>query len=359
MQKGQTLIWVIAGALIIAGGVFYLGRSSNPKPSPTQIVTSQTPQSSPNAGPTEFKQETYNPPSGWKKFNSNLLKLSFYYPSEFKVTESGEGLSEVNLTKGISLSQANSPARWGIGEFSDYVGESRREWYLKKHPEISTDDKDNLKFTEFATVNTSGLLVTYTGNNYGWSDTLLIARGGNMLVVSANSGNEMNQQFFKSIKMDGNNSLQAKKPLVETAQNADWKTYTNSHGQYSLKYPMNWGPEKCPDGSKDTICSEVIAETASATEPLFYFIYFNEDNPPDTVPGIGKINYREETINNIQVLRTLDLPSRSGAETIFFKRDGNNYIQIGFTPYDKTIPWPEQNEHYAIFNKMLSTFKFN
>lgn len=47
MQKGQGLIFVIVGILvaaIIAGGAYYLGRSTSPKPSPAPVV-SQTPQS--------------------------------------------------------------------------------------------------------------------------------------------------------------------------------------------------------------------------------------------------------------------------------------------------------------------------
>lgn len=45
MQKGQILIWIIVGSLVIAlaGGAYYLGRSTSPKPS-TPTVTSPTPQ---------------------------------------------------------------------------------------------------------------------------------------------------------------------------------------------------------------------------------------------------------------------------------------------------------------------------
>lgn len=44
MQKGQILIWIVVGALIvaIAGGAYYLGKSTTPKPSPTPVVNSQT-----------------------------------------------------------------------------------------------------------------------------------------------------------------------------------------------------------------------------------------------------------------------------------------------------------------------------
>lgn len=61
MQKGQALIFLVVGILIIAvvGGIFYLGRSTTPKPSPTPIpiqnslkpIDSQTPASGICAGP--------------------------------------------------------------------------------------------------------------------------------------------------------------------------------------------------------------------------------------------------------------------------------------------------------------------
>lgn len=46
MQKGQALIFLLIGILILAGGAFYLGRQTSTKPSPTPVATSQTPPSS-------------------------------------------------------------------------------------------------------------------------------------------------------------------------------------------------------------------------------------------------------------------------------------------------------------------------
>lgn len=61
MQKGNTLIFLLVGILIlagVAGGAFYLGRQTTPKPSPTPIIVSQTPQptiiSSPSPLPKTF-----------------------------------------------------------------------------------------------------------------------------------------------------------------------------------------------------------------------------------------------------------------------------------------------------------------
>jgi hypothetical protein len=54
VQKGQLPIFILVGILVIvavAGGAYYLGRSTSPKPSPTPVVTS-TPTPSPDTSPT-------------------------------------------------------------------------------------------------------------------------------------------------------------------------------------------------------------------------------------------------------------------------------------------------------------------
>lgn len=79
-QKGQTLIFLLVGVLIIAtiAGAFYLGRSSTPKSSPNPQATSQTPSPTQDAShePTS-SAETAN----WKTYTND--KFSFKYPTEW------------------------------------------------------------------------------------------------------------------------------------------------------------------------------------------------------------------------------------------------------------------------------------
>lgn len=52
MQKGFVPIMILAGILVImavAGGVFYLGRATNLKPSPSPVVISRTPRPTPSS----------------------------------------------------------------------------------------------------------------------------------------------------------------------------------------------------------------------------------------------------------------------------------------------------------------------
>lgn len=82
MQKGQILIWIIVGAMVIAvaGGAYYLGRSTSPKPSATTTVTSQTPQPTPTS--SSIPDETTN----WKTYANEKFKISFKYPSNLGLT---------------------------------------------------------------------------------------------------------------------------------------------------------------------------------------------------------------------------------------------------------------------------------
>lgn len=77
MQKGQGLIFVIVGilaAIVIAGGAYYLGRSTSPKPSATPTVVSQTPQPTPSTTPDKT--------DNWKTYTNNMFGYQIKYPSE-------------------------------------------------------------------------------------------------------------------------------------------------------------------------------------------------------------------------------------------------------------------------------------
>ena len=92
MQKGQVLIFLLVGILIIAGigGAFYLGRQTTPKSSTIPAVTSQTPQPTPSPS-----DETAN----WKIYSNRKLGVEFKYPAEYSIKEDSNGstLAVVNF----------------------------------------------------------------------------------------------------------------------------------------------------------------------------------------------------------------------------------------------------------------------
>lgn len=134
---------------------------------------------------------------------------------------------------------------------------------------------------------------------------------------------------------------------------ANWKTYEGKG--FSFKYPTEFANEKCPKGAFSTsLCTDGLDKSI---EPIFYYIDFQNESVLPQIKGL-KINYKEETINGVSVLRTNDLPSRSGAETVYFKNPNGDYVSVLFTPYDKQNSFPQQEKYYNLFGQILSTFKF-
>ncbi|MBI2018312.1 hypothetical protein HYS96_01260 [Candidatus Daviesbacteria bacterium] len=137
MQKGQILIWIIVGALIIliAGGAYFLGRSTSPKPAANPVVTSpasthrgeQTPQ------PTSF------PVQNEKTFCSNNLNFCVKIPADW---EAEEGLNPQGGTQYVVTikDQSNQNNSIWITKLDRVFGSTVKQaadYYLKPFiPEI-------------------------------------------------------------------------------------------------------------------------------------------------------------------------------------------------------------------------------
>ncbi|MBI3103621.1 hypothetical protein HYZ05_01650 [Candidatus Daviesbacteria bacterium] len=97
MQKGQALVYILVGVLIIgvvAGGAYYLGRQTTTKPTPAPVVTSQTPQPTPSPSPDET--------ANWKTYTSNKFSFSIKYPNYINPTEN-QGSSPEIFIGGVSF----------------------------------------------------------------------------------------------------------------------------------------------------------------------------------------------------------------------------------------------------------------
>lgn len=109
-QKGQIQILIgILILVIIAGGAYFLGKSSGPKPSTP--ITSQTPQPTPSPTP--------DPTANWKIYTGKYV--TFEYPPEWNPVEQelccGAMLEDIKLNiPGVTSDQSIG---FGSGPFSD------------------------------------------------------------------------------------------------------------------------------------------------------------------------------------------------------------------------------------------------
>lgn len=82
-EVGQAQVLILAGIVLVlalAGGIFYLGRISAPKP---QNVATSSPQPSPTLSPTTSPDPTAN----WKTYTDDQLGISFKYAPDYTVAE--------------------------------------------------------------------------------------------------------------------------------------------------------------------------------------------------------------------------------------------------------------------------------
>lgn len=139
---------------------------------------------------------------------------------------------------------------------------------------------------------------------------------------------------------------------VEDSVTASWKTYTNEKSKFSIKYPSSW-TEKGPVADYD---NTIVYLNANGTfgegpEPIRYYVWIYSDNK------LPNAKLTKETVGEYTVYKTDELPSRSGALSVFITKDEKTYISISITPYDVKQPFPSQDKYVDIFNQMLSTFR--
>ncbi len=112
MQKGQTLILLLVGMLVIAGGAFYLGRSTLPKSTATPVTNSpvSTPVSTRSTRdgqqgeqipqPTSTPSATSDETADWKIYTNKQVGYSIKYPeNKFLECNIQGDITDFNLYK--------------------------------------------------------------------------------------------------------------------------------------------------------------------------------------------------------------------------------------------------------------------
>ncbi len=168
MQKGQVLIFLLVGILVIAiaGGAYYLGRQTTPKSAPAPVVTSSTLQPTPSPSPISDEMST------WKTYTNQLYQFSFKYPPSWTVSD-----KNVYLLSDGSKSEDKDPTRpWLLKEVSVYHPEKEQNlggpWM---HIEVTNESLDQAirRVENDLNSGTNKLFVksrsTQTINNNDWS----------------------------------------------------------------------------------------------------------------------------------------------------------------------------------------------
>lgn len=86
-QKGQAQVLILAGIVIliaVAGGVFYWGRLTAPKPQP-QTAAISSPQPSPLS--TEASAKVEDPTANWKTYTNEEYRYLFKYPKQTSIDD--------------------------------------------------------------------------------------------------------------------------------------------------------------------------------------------------------------------------------------------------------------------------------
>lgn len=133
---------------------------------------------------------------------------------------------------------------------------------------------------------------------------------------------------------------------------ANWKTYINEKLKFSIKYPTSW-TEKSPVADNNSTLVYLYSNESfgEGPEPIKYYVWIYSDNK------LPNAKLTKEVVGEYTVYKTDELPSRSGALSVFITKDEKTFISASITPYDVKQPFPSQDKYVNIFNQMLSTFR--
>lgn len=147
MQKGQAVILVLVGILVIigvAGGAYYFGKSQVSKPlTQNPMVASQTPQAT--SAPSPAPDETAN----WKIYIDSNRRFSIKYPAEWGIWPSTQ---EVQIDGGKSETldfsiRVNDLSKDGQSFINDEIeiNKNTPNVYIEEHSKLSIGSLDTLQ----------------------------------------------------------------------------------------------------------------------------------------------------------------------------------------------------------------------
>lgn len=147
-------------------------------------------------------------------------------------------------------------------------------------------------------------------------------------------------------------------------QETTWTTYQSEALQLVLQHPSTWTAEE-RDGFLYLWSPEQYS-LGDGPQQLVYYVYsgvfpnpeqkpFEEVVTADLSAELRQIfSYTAETIGEYTVYRTTDMPSASGALTVFFAAE-DRFVSLALTPYRPDDPFEAQDQHVAAFEQILTS----
>ncbi len=148
-------------------------------------------------------------------------------------------------------------------------------------------------------------------------------------------------------------------------QETTWATYQSDMLQLTLQHPSTWQADE-RDGFLYIMSPERYSFGDDGPQQLIYYVYasafpnlehkpFEEVVTADLSEELRQIfSYTTETIGEYTVYRTTDMPSASGALTVFFAAE-DRFVSLALTPYRPDDPFEAQDLHVTIFEQILTS----
>ena len=150
-EVGQIFIFLLVGILILAaaGGAYFLGRSTSPKPSATPVVSPASPaqrgEQTPQPTSTPSPSNTSPAPTGtaetanWKTYTNTAFGYSIKFPDTYAVSsQSDKEKSQLGDASRCIVTKIDGKCSVLINSFKNTAKLSLEEWVKKYEIPLST-----------------------------------------------------------------------------------------------------------------------------------------------------------------------------------------------------------------------------